>query len=546
MAKMTNSTNLTIPSLLYNSFGKYKDNPFLGFTDETAFTYSEIEQKVSSMICFLEKLGVKKGDKVAILSNNMPNWGVVYFATTVMGGVVIPILPDFSKEEIQNILEHSETKILFCAELLIPKIIDVDNQYLIAKIKINDLSPIEDKLGVFFDSNAMHSNKYIVEEDDLALIIYTSGTMGKPKGVMLSHKNICFNAEKSGVLQPIFPGDKFLSFLPLSHAYEHTLGLLLPMMYGASVYYLRKLPTPAVLIPAMQQIKPSIMLSVPLIMEKIYKSKILASINSNKTTKLLYKISIFRKVLNVAAGRKLKETFGGNLRFFGIGGAKLDREVEKFLIEAKFPYAIGYGLTETAPLIAGANPDMVKLGSTGPKIEGIDIKLHDINPKTGEGEIWVKGPMVMQGYYKEPELTNQAITEDGWFKTGDLATIDKNKNFYIKGRSKNVIIGSSGENIYPEEIEAILNNFELVLDSLVIEKKGRLVALVHLNIEEMEKNYQNFKIEIDEKLEEIRKEIILYINSKVNKFSTIKAVFIQRDPFEKTPTLKIKRYKYIE
>jgi long-chain acyl-CoA synthetase len=543
---MNNKKELTIPYFLNKSFEKYADNPFLGFSDEKAYTYSEIRQRISAMTSFLERLEVKKGDKIAILSNNMPNWGIAYFATVSMGAVAVPLLPDFSKEEVKNILEHSETKVIFCSELQIPKIIDAENEYLKAKIKINDFSNIEVKNGAEYKPDNFSDKSYSISEEDLALLIYTSGTTGKPKGVMLSHKNVCFNAEKSGVLQPIFPEDKFLSFLPLSHAYEHTLGLILPMMNGASVYYLRKLPTPAVLIPAMQHVKPSIMLSVPLIIEKIYKTKILSSINSNKITKILYKVPVLRKWLNAVAGRKLKETFGGNIRFFGIGGAKLDPVVEKFLIEAKFPYGIGYGLTETAPLIAGANPDMVKLNSTGSIIEGIEIKLDSVNHKNGEGEILVRGPLVMQGYYKDPELTKEVLTSDGWFKTGDLAVMDKADGYlYIKGRTKNVIIGSSGENIYPEEIESIINNFEFVLESLVVEEKGRLVALVHLNFEELENKYKNLKEGVDEKIEDLKKELQIYINSKVNKFSAIKTVSIQRTPFEKTPTHKIKRYKYI-
>lgn len=542
---MNISKKFSIPFLLNNSFDKYADNPFLGFSDEKAYTYSEVKQQVLAVMAFLEKLEIKKGDKIAILSNNMPNWGISYFAITSMGAVVVPILPDFSSDEVRNILEHSESKVIFCSELLISKIVDIENDFLTSKIKINDFSNIDVKNSVVYNSIEKSTTKYNVDEDDLALIIYTSGTTGKSKGVMLSHKSVCFNAEKSGVLQPIFSNDRFLSFLPLSHAYEHTLGLILPMMNGASVYYLRKLPTPAVLIPAMQQVKPSIMLSVPLIIEKIYKSKILTSINSKRISKLLYKIPIFRKWLNILAGKKLKETFGGELRFFGIGGAKLDAAVEKFLIEAKFPYAIGYGLTETAPLIAGVSPNIVRLQSTGPVIEGVEVKLNDINPKNGEGEVWVRGPLVMMGYYKEPELTRQVLTSDGWFKTGDLASIDKDGYLFIKGRTKNVIINSSGENIYPEEIESIINGFNFVVESLVIEEKGRLVALVHLNYEEFENKYKNLKVELDDKIEELKENLKDYINSKVSKFSNIKVVTITKTPFEKTPTHKIKRYKYI-
>ena len=249
-------------------------------------------------------------------------------------------------------------------------------------------------------------------------------------------------------------------------------------------------------------------------------------------------------MLNAVAGRKLMKQFGGNLRFFGIGGAKLDSVVEQFLIEAKFPYAIGYGLTETSPLIAGVNPQTVRLNSTGPKVEGVELKLNDINPQTGEGEIWVRGDMVMKGYYKEPEITAEVLTPDGVFKTGDLAKLDKDGFVYIKGRSKNVIVGSSGENIYPEEIESVINNFDFVIESLVVEEKGRLVAMVHLNMEELENKYRHLKGDLGVKIEELKSDLLIYINSKVNKFSAIKTIDIQKTPFEKTPTQKIKRYLY--
>ncbi|PLX06399.1 MAG: AMP-dependent synthetase [Marinilabiliales bacterium] len=541
---METNKKLTIPAFLSQSFEKYSTNDFLGFSDEKAKSYAEIQEEVKSVVAFLENLGVKQGDKVAIFSNNMPNWGITYFATVSIGAVAVPLLPDFSETELQNILSHSEAKVIFTSEILEDKVKAVSTVFLESKIRINDFTNIDVKSDAKHDYNVKSDTIADVQEDDLAIIIYTSGTTGKSKGVMLTHKNLCFNTEKCAVLQPIREDDVFLSFLPLSHAYENTLGLLLPMNNGASVYYLRKLPSPAVLIPAMHAVKPTVMLSVPLIIEKIYRNKILSSLNAKKTTKMLYKIPPIRKMINVAAGRKLMENFGGRLRFFGIGGAKLDSVVEKFLIEAKFPYAIGYGLTETSPLLAGVNPQTIRLNSTGPVIEGMEYKLNDVNPKTGEGELWAKGPSIMKGYYKEPKLTSDVLTEDGWFNTGDLVTMDKDNYIYVKGRSKNFIVGSSGENIYPEEIESIINNFNFVTESLVIEEKGRLVALVHLNMEELEKKYQLVKHDLDDKIEDLKADLKLYINSKVNKFSAIKVVTIQKTPFEKTPTKKIKRYKY--
>jgi len=298
----------------------------------------------------------------------------------------------------------------------------------------------------------------------------------------------------------------------------------------------------------MAEVKPTMMLTVPLIMEKIYFNKILPTFRDNTILNLLYKISFFRKLLHAAAGKKLVNTFGGKLKFFGIGGAKLNRSVERFLREAKFPYAIGYGLTETAPLLAGANPQKSVFESTGPAIEGIELIINNPDKKTGEGEIWAKGPNVMKGYYKEPEMTKEVLTPDGWFKTGDLGSFDRNNNLYIKGRLKNMIVGASGENIYPEEIESIINNFRFVVDSLVVQQKGKLVALVQINMEELEKKYQLLKQDmtqkVEDKVDEVLTELKLYVNSQVNKFSQIQKVVLQPDPFQKTATLKIKRFLY--
>ena len=365
---------------------------------------------------------------------------------------------------------------------------------------------------------------------------------------MLTHKNISFNALKARKLLPIDENDRFLSVLPLSHTYENTLGLILPMLCGSSVYYLRKPPTPAVLLPALAEIKPTLMLTVPLIIEKIFFNKIMPAFRDNLILKLLYKIPLFRRILNKAVGKKLIKTFGGELKFYGIGGAKLNKTVEKFLIEAKFPYAIGYGLTETSPLLAGSNPQKSVFESTGPAIEGIELIINNPDNKTGEGEIWAKGPTIMKGYYKEPEITKEVLTSDGWFKTGDLGILDTNNNLFIKGRSKSMIVGASGENIYPEEIESIINNFRFVVESLVVQEKGKLVAMVHINMEELEKKYLHLKQDMaekfDEKKEELLSEIKEYVNSQVNKFSQINKVVQQPLPFQKTATLKIKRFLY--
>ena len=540
---------LTFPAMFNETLRKYGKHNAYAFVGEEPISFETVNKQIQSLISFLEKNGIVPGDKVAILSSNMPNWGVTYFSISFMGAVVVPVLPDFSSTEVANVLEHSEAKAIFISSGLISRIEGFRSEYLKFAVRIEDFSLIySGDSSSEYDPSALPSRKYDVEEEDLASIIYTSGTTGRSKGVMLTHKNITFNAIKSGVIQPINENDRFLSVLPLSHTYENTLGLILPMLYGACVYYLRKPPTPSVLIPAMSEVKPTLMLTVPLIMEKIYYNKVMPTFKNNIILNLLYKIPPFRKILNFTAGITLKKTFGGHLKFFGIGGAKLNNTVEKFLREAKFPYAIGYGLTEGSPLLAGANPKHTVYDSTGPKIEGMDLIINNPDRKTGEGEIWAKGPNIMKGYYKEPELTKNVLTPDGWFKTGDLGKLDSKNNLYIKGRLKNMILGASGENIYPEEIESIINNFHYVADSLVIQQKGKLVALVHINMEELEKKCQNLKQDMtkkyEEKVDELLEELQEYVNSQVSKFCQINKVVLQPVPFQKTATLKIKRFLY--
>jgi long-chain acyl-CoA synthetase len=543
------NVRLTFPAMFNETlrkFGKYNAYAFVG---EAPISYETVNREIQSVIAFLERNGIVHGDKVAILSSNMPNWGITFFSITFMGAVVVPILPNFSTTEIRNVLEHSGAKAIFISTSLLPQIEGFKSEDLKTAILIEDFSLIFSEKGSSeYDSSALPVRNYEVQEEDLASIIYTSGTTGRSKGVMLTHKNISFNALTSRKIQLIDENDRFLSVLPLSHTYENTLGLILPMLCGSCVYYLRKPPTPAVLLPALEEVKPTIMLTVPLIIEKIYFNKIMPTFRDKHVLRLLYKIPFLRKKLNVVAGKKLMKTFGGELKFFGIGGAKLNKTVEKFLIEAKFPYAVGYGITETSPLLAGANPQKSIYESTGPAIEGIELIINNPDKKTGEGEIWAKGPNIMKGYYKEPEITKEVLTPDGWFKTGDLGALDINNYLFIKGRSKSMIVGASGENIYPEEIESIINNFRFVAESLVVQQQGKLVALVHINMEELEKKYQSLKEDmtrqVEDKVDEVLNELQDYVNSQVNKFSKIQKVVRQPVPFQKTATLKIKRFLY--
>jgi long-chain acyl-CoA synthetase len=546
---MTKDIRLTFPAMFQETVKNFGERNALAFVGEKALNFKEANTRVLNLIAFFEQLGLKSDDKVAILSANMPNWGIAYFATTFMQAVAIPILPDFSANEIENILNHSEAKVVLVSGKLQGKVAGVNCPGLKHILNIEDFSIISstDKTSSFNESSFPQHN-YNVEEDDLATIIYTSGTTGKSKGVMLSHKNITANAIAAGKVQPVDEDDRFLSILPLSHVYENTLGLILPMIYGASVYYLHEKPVPSVLLPALKTVKPTLILSVPLIIEKIYRNKVKPALTTKPVLRFLMKAPFIRKKLHAAAGKKLKVTFGGELKFFGVGGAKLDREVEKFLIEAKFPYAIGYGLTESAPIIAGLNPQHQRLQSTGPAVEGVELRLDEKDPVTGVGEILAKGPNIMMGYYKEPEETKKVITEDGWLRTGDLGAFDEENYLFIKGRSKNVIIGANGENIYPEEIESVINNFRHVLESVVLERKGKLVALVHFNVEELEKNLHELHDEvsnyIEQRLKELEDELLQYVNLRVNKFSHLKLVVVHENPFQKTPTLKIKRFLY--
>ncbi len=527
----------SLRELYLHSIESFRDNVCSSLYGGEKITYREFSQRVDTLIDIFVNAGLSSGDKIALLSNNMPNWAVAYFAATISGMVIVPILPEFSSDQVDKLIKHSEAKALIASDKLYTKV----SKDIVSKLNLVVRSV---NLGVISQTNSQKGTVKFPTAEDLAVIIYTSGTTSSPKGVMLSHKNLCSQLHMVSILQPVYPDDVFLSILPLSHTYECSLGMLLPFMWGASVVYLDKAPTASVLIPVMKDVRPTIMLSVPLIIEKIYKSKILPQFTSSKFISWIYGTNWGRKMLHRIAGKRLMKTFGGRIRFFGIGGAKLDPRVEQFLMEAKFPYAIGYGLTETSPLIAGVNPSMVRLQSTGPLIEGVQARLDNVNPISGEGEIVVKGDNVMMGYYKNPEATADSFTEDGWFRTKDLGIFDKDGYLYIKGRLSNMILGPSGENIYPEEIESVINSHPLVNDSLVKEDMGKLVAIVNFNRDELSLKYHNMRDEIEYRIENIKKELIQYVNSKVSRFARISEVEENKEGFEKTPTQKIKRFLY--
>ena len=502
------------------------------------YTYSEFKAKVEHLSQRMSRYGIKHGDRVAILSQNMPNWVVAFFAATAYGRIAVPMLPDSSENEVSNILSHSESKVLFISQRLMGKLSEASKEKLTLVIDIETFEFLKK------DKNDFRCNGWVKDPqpDDLATIIYTSGTTGKAKGVMLSHRNICANLAASFKAQPAFKKDRFLSILPAAHAYEMNVSTLYSFYVGATCYTLQKPAAPAILIPAMKKVKPTIICSVPLIIEKVVKNSVLPTIQKSRV--LSWADRKIPKILHWFIGRRMVSTFGGKLTFFGVGGAKLDPAVEQFLIECHFPYAVGYGLTETAPLVCNFMVNKRKrLGSIGVAAYNVDVRLDNVNPANGEGEIVCRGNNVMLGYYKDPERTIQVLDDEGWFHTNDIATVDKDGYYYIKGRLNNTILGPSGENIYPEEIEQVINNIEGVEESLVMERDGKLVALVKFQDNAINWD-QAYEDKFFEELEARKKSVLDWVNKTVGKNSKIGEVDAMKEPFEKTATQKIRRFKY--
>ena len=508
-------------------------------TKEGGYTYHDFKMKCDSISKILTQYGIGAGDKVAILSQSMPNWSVAYFSTVVFGRISIPILPDSSENEVTNILNHSESKVMFVSQKLASKISKEAMEKLTLVIEMDTFEIIK----ADDDKFTCDGRASIPTPEDIAAIIYTSGTTGSAKGVVLSHRNLASNVITCYHSCPRGEKDRWLSILPMAHTLEMTLSMLYPMYCGSTVYYLPKPPVASLLLKAMKIVRPTTILSVPLIIEKVYRNSVLPTIKKSRT--LTWMNENMNGLMCRIIGMKLKKTFGGCVSFFGIGGAKLDPEVEAFLLKAKFPYAIGYGLTETSPLLGYAMHGWRAVGTLGYPVYNVQLKLHDINPETGEGEIVAKGPNVMLGYYKDPQRTKSVFTEDGWFRTNDLAVQDEKGRFYIKGRRNNMILGPSGENIYPEEIESVINNVEGVTESIVVERNGRLVALVQLDENMIEWNKES-EDKIYEKLDKYKSKLLHLVNRNVNKTSQVSSVEVMKEPFEKTATQKIRRFKYKE
>ena len=531
----------TIAKLYEYATTVYAKNQYTQWYDtkEGGYTYHTFKGKCDSLSKLLTQYGIGAGDKVAILSQSMPNWSVAFFSIVPFGRIAIPILPDSSANEIINILEHSESKVIFVSQKLASKLSQEVREKMTLVIDVDTLEIIhadEDK----FTCDGRTS---VPTPDDIATIIYTSGTTGSAKGVVLSHRNLASNVITCYHSCKRTEKDRWLSVLPMAHTLEMTLSMLYPMYCGATVYYLPKPPVASLLLKALKIVRPTTMLTVPLIIEKVYKGSVLPTIQKSRT--LTWMSKNMNGLMCKIIGMKLKATFGGHMSFYGIGGAKLDPEVENFLLKAGFPYAIGYGLTETSPLLGYSMNGWRTVGSFGYPVYNVRLKLHNVNPETGEGEIVAKGPNVMLGYYKDPQRTKSVFTEDGWFRTSDIAIQDEKGRFFIKGRNSNMILGPSGENIYPEEIENVINNVEGVSESIVVERDGKLVALVQPaeNYIQWDKDSED---KLYEKLDAWKAKLLKITNKNVSKASQVSSVEVMKEPFEKTATQKIRRFKYKE
>jgi len=550
---------MTLNYILDQSRAKYADRPAVGMALEQPLSYNQLHLNVVALAARLRQEGLAKGDRVAILAENSHFWGIAYFAIVRLGAVVVPILPDLPESDVRHILTEMQVRILFTTQRQIEKIYELKKELAGLVITLDDYRTPGDVIKVTPFSGLLAEAVEALEqqelppefteldEDDLASILYTSGTSGYSKAVMLSHKNLTSNAYAASRLMQVPPGSVFLSILPMSHTYEFTLGFIMPLLCGCRIAYAGKTPTPAILQNLCQKEKPFAIFAVPLVMEKIYKKRVLPQIEKSKLLSLAHQTRLGRKLLYRKIGKKLLEFFGGNLQLMGIGGAALNPEVEDFLSQARFPYLIGYGLTESSPLLAGGpmNDNTIAIGSSGKPIPGVEVRIVDPDPDTGIGEIYAAGPNVMRGYYGDVEGTDAVLASDGWLATGDLGFLDEQGNLHICGRSKNVIVMANGENIYPEAVEHKINTFPWVVESLVLENNGQLEAWVYPDYEVVDeltagKSRSERRIYIEELLEGMRKEV----NLQVSGTSRITRVFERREPFIKTATHKIKRYLY--
>ncbi len=545
------TTQLTIRDLMVRSFRSYKESIAYEITDGRSYRYRDIAHAVAGFHRLFSQSGVKPGDRIALIGENHPAWPAAYLAIVSYPAVVVPILQEFPAEDVGSVIDHAEVHIVLASQKQAARIAPALKGH--ASLTVIELEPSFEEYVAAADErdgDTVDTSHDGPHPDDVAAIIYTSGTTGHSKGVVLTHANITSNIEAADTCAYIQKDEHLLSLLPLAHTYECTLGMLLPFSRGATVHYLDRPAAPTVLMEALASVRPQLMLAVPLLIEKIVRNRVVPGL-SHGLVGVLRRIPILSRVIYKAAGKKLRAAFGGRIRFFGVGGAPLAADVEKILSRIGFPYAIGYGLTETAPLLAGSSPQIQRRGVIGPPIPGVEIEIRD-------GEIVARGPNVMKGYYRDPEQTREVLNEEGWFSTGDLGSFDSRGYLRVDGRKKTVIIGANGENIYPEAIESVIAQDPNVEEALVLKRGTKLIAMVRLNYEKLAAVSENAADTVKDLardtgaaigdatesaqryLEKLRREV----NDRLSVFSRIGEMVEQIDPFEKTPTFKIKRYLY--
>ncbi|MFZ5939144.1 MAG: AMP-binding protein [Bacteroidota bacterium] len=519
------------------------------------YRYSDVGEQMVKMHLAFEQTGLKKGDKVALVGKNSANWASAFLSVLAYGTVVVPILPDFKPEDMENIINHSDSLFLFSSDQIFETLNKEKLPNIKAVISLDDFrilhthadftteglkSRLEEEEAGRYPAGIKkeHLTAATLEDDDLAVISYTSGTTGFSKGVMIPHISLYGNIRFAHENMPLLPGDRIVSFLPLAHTYGCAFEFLFPFTLGCHITFLTKTPSPNIIIQAFKEIRPRLILAVPLVIEKIYKNKLLPVLNKPLIS-ILLKVPLINLVLFGKFRKTLTETFGGNFKELVIGGAAFNPEAERFFRKIKFPFTVGYGMTECGPLIAYAGWKDARLGSSGRRVDALEIRISKEDPSQKVGEIQVKGTHVMKGYYKNPEATRLAIEDDGWMHTGDLGYLDKDGFVYITGRSKSMLLGASGQNIYPEEIEARINNLTYIMESLVISDKGKLVALVFpddeaikaagLSKDELPGIYMTYRNDL---------------NRSIPSYMNISEFRIVDREFEKTPKRSIKRFLY--
>ena len=520
---------------------------------EHSYTYAELAAEIKKLHITWQQLGIKEGDKIAICGRNCANWGLLFLAAESYKAVVVSILPDFTADGIYSLVDHSEAVLLYVGPNVKKKIDATQMKGLIATIFMDEMTLIEadDKVKKAFENvdkvfakaypNGVSKKDLVFPTDnydDLAVINYTSGSTGNPKGVMLTHLNLSGNVEFAHSRIPHKPGDKVLSMLPIAHMFGLMFEFLYQVCEGAQVYFLTQAPTPTVLMKAFAQVQPFMILTVPLVIEKIIKKGVLPKISS-PLVKVLWKTPFIKNSIRGKVKEGLDKTFGGQLRYLIIGGAALNGEVEQVLHDIKYQYCVGYGMTECGPLISYEDWWDYAFHSCGKELPQCHVRIDSEDPTGKDGEIQVKGINVMKGYYKNEEATKAVFTKDGWMRTGDLGILDKKGNIYIHGRSKNMILGASGQNIYPEELEDKLNSLPCVIESIVVARDHKLVALIFPDTSAEGKKLLGNK-SLAEQMEENR----ALVNKNLPAYSQISAVELVAQEFEKTPKRSIKRYLY--